>query len=148
MSEYAPRFAENKIDVSVLAHLTDHDLKDIGVALGHRRKILAAIAKFAGAVSKPVLASEPKAQDSAERRQVTVMFSDLISRFDRALCPHGPRGLARDHFGLSEVRPFARFPHFCGLSWRPRRKPSTPQKLRVTNLCLVGLPIQGPFRFG
>ena len=78
MSEYAERFAENKIDVSVLAHLTDHDLKDIGVALGHRRKILAAIAKFAGAVSKPVLASEPKAQDSAERRQVTVMFSDLV----------------------------------------------------------------------
>jgi uncharacterized protein YjiS (DUF1127 family) len=42
MSEYAERFAENKIDVSVLRHLTDQDLKDIGVALGHRRKILAA----------------------------------------------------------------------------------------------------------
>ena len=49
--------------------------------LGHRRKILAAIAGFAGAapaVSKLVLASEPKARDSAERRQVTVMFSDLV----------------------------------------------------------------------
>jgi uncharacterized protein YjiS (DUF1127 family) len=45
MSEYAQRFAENKIDVSVLRHLTDQDLKDIGVALGHRRKILAAIAE-------------------------------------------------------------------------------------------------------
>ena len=81
MSEYAERFAENKIDVSVLRHLTDQDLKDIGVALGHRRKILAAIAEFAGAapaVSKPVLASEPKARDSAERRQVTVIFSDLV----------------------------------------------------------------------
>ena len=43
MSEYADRFAENKIDVSVLRHLTDQDLKDIGVALGHRRKMLAAI---------------------------------------------------------------------------------------------------------
>ena len=56
MSEYAERFAENKIDVSVLRHLTDQDLKDIGVALGHRRKILAAIAEFAGiasAVSNP-----------------------------------------------------------------------------------------------
>jgi class 3 adenylate cyclase/predicted ATPase len=81
MSEYAERFAENKIDVSVLRHLTDQDLKDIGVALGHRRKILAAIAEFAGAapaVSKPVLAAEPKSRDSAERRQVTVLFSDLV----------------------------------------------------------------------
>jgi hypothetical protein len=40
MSEYAERFAENKIDVSVLRHLTDQDLKDIGVPLGHRRKML------------------------------------------------------------------------------------------------------------
>ena len=40
MSEYAQRFAENEIDVSVLRHLTDQDLKDIGVALGHRRKML------------------------------------------------------------------------------------------------------------
>ena len=81
MSEYAERFSENKIDVSVLPHLTDQDLKDIGVALGHRRKILAAIAEFAGAapaVSKLVLASEPKARDSAERRHVTVIFSDLV----------------------------------------------------------------------
>src|SRR5580700_8917526 len=81
MSEYAQRFAANKIDVSVLRHLTDQDLKDIGVALGHRRKILAAIAEFAGAapaVSKPVLAAEPKTRDSAERRQVTVLFSDLV----------------------------------------------------------------------
>ena len=43
MSEYAERFSENKIDVSVLRHLTDQDLKDIGVPLGHRRKMLAAI---------------------------------------------------------------------------------------------------------
>ena len=81
MSEYAERFAENKIDVSVLRHLTDQDLKDIGVALGHRRKILAAITEFADAapaVSKPVLAAEPKTRDSAERRQVTVLFSDLV----------------------------------------------------------------------
>ena len=41
MSEYAQRFAENEIDFSVLRHLTDQDLKDIGVSLGHRRKMLA-----------------------------------------------------------------------------------------------------------
>ena len=81
MSEYAQRFAENGINVSALRHLTDQDLKDIGVPLGHRRIILAAITEFADAapaVSKPVIAAEPKPRDAAERRQVTVMFSDLV----------------------------------------------------------------------
>ena len=41
MSEYAQRFAESDIDTSVLRDLTDQDLKDIGVVLGDRRKILA-----------------------------------------------------------------------------------------------------------
>jgi class 3 adenylate cyclase len=81
MSEYAQRFVENRIDVSVLPDLTDQDLKDLGVVLGDRRKILRAIAglkltekiipKFnEGAIARP--------QDAAERRQVTVMFSDLV----------------------------------------------------------------------
>jgi class 3 adenylate cyclase len=80
MSEYAQRFAENKIDVSVLRHLTDQDLKDIGVALGHRRKMLAAISEVAAAAvtEAKVFEAKPKPQDTAERRQVTVMFSDLV----------------------------------------------------------------------
>src|SRR5215470_4400701 len=80
MSEYAVQFAENGIDVSVLRHLTDQDLKDIGVLLGHRRKILAAIAELAGTVgTAPQPAStEPKPKDAAERRQLTVMFCDLV----------------------------------------------------------------------
>ena len=80
MSEYAARFAEHGIDVSVLRHLTDQDLKDIGVLLGHRRKMLAAIAELAGAapISPQPALTEPKPQDTAERRQVTVMFSDLV----------------------------------------------------------------------
>ena len=49
MSEYAARFAENGINVAALPHLTDQDLKDIGVLLGHRRIMLAAISKLAGA---------------------------------------------------------------------------------------------------
>jgi class 3 adenylate cyclase/predicted ATPase len=80
MSEYAERFAENDIDTSVLRHLTDQDLKELGVSLGHRRKMLAAIAVLGGAVPaspQPAL-TEPKPQDTAERRQVTVMFSDLV----------------------------------------------------------------------
>src|SRR6516162_3704380 len=51
MSEYAQRFAENGIDVSVLRYLTDQDLEKIGVLLGHRRKILAAIGELAGATA-------------------------------------------------------------------------------------------------
>src|SRR5262249_41500598 len=80
MSEYAQRFAENGIDISVLRHLTDQDLKDIGVLLGHRRKILAAIAELAGTgpeALQPALA-EAKEQHVAERRQLTVAFVDLV----------------------------------------------------------------------
>ena len=50
-SEYAQRFTENDIDVSVLRHLTDQDLKELGVSLGHRRKMLAATAELAGAAA-------------------------------------------------------------------------------------------------
>jgi class 3 adenylate cyclase/predicted ATPase len=79
-SEYAGLFAENGIDVSVLRYLTDQDLEKIGVLLGHRRKMLAAIAELVGAVQAPPqpALTEPKPKDTAERRQVTVMFSDLV----------------------------------------------------------------------
>ena len=46
LPEYAGAFAENGVDVAVLPHLTDQDLQDIGVLLGHRRKILAAVAEL------------------------------------------------------------------------------------------------------
>jgi class 3 adenylate cyclase len=80
MPECARRFTENEIDTSVLRHLTDWDLKELGISLGHRRKMLAAVAELASAVPaspQPAL-TEPKPQDTAERRQVTVMFSDLV----------------------------------------------------------------------
>jgi hypothetical protein len=81
MSEYTERFAENGIDISVLRDLTDQDLKDIGALFGHRRKILRAIGELSSAApltTEPAVGTEPKAQDTAERRQVTVMFSDLV----------------------------------------------------------------------
>ena len=81
MSEYAQRFAENDIDIAVLPHLTDQHLKDLGVSLGHRLKMLHAVAQLAGAAPatpQPAPVTEPKSQDTAERRQVTVMFSDLV----------------------------------------------------------------------
>lgn len=81
LGQYAQRFAENEIDVSVLRHLSDQDLKDIGIPLGHRRKVLAAIGELtstAPAASEVVAPTEPKPADAAERRQVTVMFVDLV----------------------------------------------------------------------
>ena len=80
LGQYAHSFAENGIDVSVLPHVTDQDLKDLGVLLGHRRKMLAAIAEPVCALQAPQqpALTEPKLQDTAERRQVTVMFSDLV----------------------------------------------------------------------
>jgi class 3 adenylate cyclase/predicted ATPase len=82
LGQYAQRFAENEIDVTVLCHLTDQDLREIGVPLGHRRKMLAAIREDMGSpipvVSEPGTGLELTSQDSAERRQITVMFSDLV----------------------------------------------------------------------
>jgi SAM domain (Sterile alpha motif) len=82
MSEYAERFAENRIDFAVLLDLTDQDLKDIGVVLGDRRKILRAIARLDAAPEAVALEPKPPATfafaavqgvpvESHERRDVT-----------------------------------------------------------------------------
>ncbi len=80
MSEYAQRFAENRIDFSVLPDLTDQHLKDLGIALGDRLKLLRAIRELGGTppISPKLSSSEPKIQELPERRQVTVLFSDLV----------------------------------------------------------------------
>jgi SAM domain (Sterile alpha motif) len=79
---------ENEIDETVLANLTTEDLKELGVtALGHRRKLLDAIAALrndttgkAPLVDAAIASNTQTAylEDHAERRQVTVMFSDLV----------------------------------------------------------------------
>lgn len=80
LSEYAQRFAENGIDLSVVRDLTDHDLKDLGVLLGHRRKILRAISELdePDRSQAATSAAEPGRPDQAERRHLTVMFCDLV----------------------------------------------------------------------
>ena len=86
LEQYAERFAENDISFVILPDLTDQDLEKIGIAsLGHRRLLLRAIAELKiverGAPTPDNVASAPPASakmDTAERRQVTVMFSDLV----------------------------------------------------------------------
>jgi class 3 adenylate cyclase/predicted ATPase len=80
LAQYAEMFRANDIDIELLGRLTNDDLKDIGVvSFGHRKKLLEAIAALAGTFpAPPQPAIEPKAHDAAERRQVTVMFSDLV----------------------------------------------------------------------
>jgi class 3 adenylate cyclase len=102
LGQYAQRFAENDIDFALLTKLTDANLKDLGVtSVGHRMRLLEAIAKGATEAPLPKLA-EPKTADAApagysppalpiaaptgippmeatgERRHVTVMFCDLV----------------------------------------------------------------------
>src|SRR5262249_19453545 len=80
MSEYTDRFVENRIDFSVLPDLTEQHLKDLGIALGDRLKLLRAIRDIGSTPPTSAMpsSSEPKAAEVAERRQVTVMFCDLV----------------------------------------------------------------------
>jgi class 3 adenylate cyclase/tetratricopeptide (TPR) repeat protein/ABC-type transport system involved in cytochrome c biogenesis ATPase subunit len=79
LGEYAQRFVDNAIDLSVVRDLTEQDLKDLGILLGHRRKILRAIAELDGVAPAPIeTATEPALRDDAERRHLTVMICDLV----------------------------------------------------------------------
>src|SRR5690242_1624265 len=94
LERYAPAFRDNDVDDEVLPELTSDDLISIGVtSVGHRRKLLAAIAGLSAEMPAAALtaasrnAPEPAA-GTAERRQLTVMFCDLVgstalsTRFD------------------------------------------------------------------
>jgi class 3 adenylate cyclase/tetratricopeptide (TPR) repeat protein len=84
LEQYEAAFRENEIDDTVLPRLTAEDLKDLGVSIvGHRRKLLDAIAALHAEARAPSLshafpAIDKATKDTAERRQVTVMFSDLV----------------------------------------------------------------------
>jgi class 3 adenylate cyclase/predicted ATPase len=79
LGEYAQRFAENAVDLSVVRDLTEQDLKDLGILLGHRRKILRAIAELDGVAAAPTeTTTESVLRDEAERRHLTVMICDLV----------------------------------------------------------------------
>jgi class 3 adenylate cyclase/ABC-type lipoprotein export system ATPase subunit len=94
LEKYAEVFASHDIDLAVIADLTEQDLEKLGLSLGHRRRFIAAAAKFRAATTAPETAEaqiQPLSQSTppVERRQVTVVFIDLVgsTALGRALDP-------------------------------------------------------------
>ncbi|HEX5507733.1 MAG TPA: adenylate/guanylate cyclase domain-containing protein [Pseudolabrys sp.] len=108
LSEYTDRFIANAIDCTVLGELTEQDLKDLEIPLGHRRKMLRAIADSARVSGTP-LAPEPLAlphEVGAQRRQLTVMFCDLVgsTALSAKLDPEDMRGvISAYHKRIEEI---------------------------------------------
>ena len=81
LGQYEALFRENDIDAEVLSDLTDGDLEKLGVSFGHRKRLLKAIASLGSTetAAKPAAPVPPQTStDAAERRQLTVMFCDLV----------------------------------------------------------------------
>src|ERR1700736_1668284 len=81
LSRYEAALRENSIGVDVLPDLTDGDLGRLGVTLGDRKRLLKAIAGLGAAetAAKPISPTPASSSgDAAERRQLTVMFCDLV----------------------------------------------------------------------
>src|SRR5262245_9838024 len=79
LRQYGERFAERAIELMAIRDLTDRDLAELGVLPEHRRKMRRAIAAlYAAPLAPGATATEAGARDQAERRQLTVMFCDLV----------------------------------------------------------------------
>jgi len=96
LERYAPAFFENRIEADLLLSLTVEDLKDLGVTLvGDRRRLLDAIAALGAAASATAVTAVPSdapTSADAERRQLTVMFCDLVGSTALSTC-HDPEDL-------------------------------------------------------
>jgi class 3 adenylate cyclase len=82
LDQYADAFEANDIDFDILSELTEHDLEKLGMSLGNRRRLVKAIAERAGgesaSTSMPAPELDSGVSSEAERRQVTVLFCDLV----------------------------------------------------------------------
>jgi class 3 adenylate cyclase/tetratricopeptide (TPR) repeat protein len=98
LGQYEAAFRDNEIDAEVLPELTDADLEKLGVPLGHRKRLLKATTGLGvpaeGSSPSATPASGPKV-DAAERRQLNVMFCDLVGSTALAarLDPEDMRGI-------------------------------------------------------
>jgi SAM domain (Sterile alpha motif)/Adenylate and Guanylate cyclase catalytic domain len=97
LGQYEDVFRENEIDGSVLPDLTEGDFEKLGVPMGHRKRLLKAIATL-GTTKTAVQPESPApstSTDAAERRQLTVMFCDLVgsTAMSARLDPEDMRGI-------------------------------------------------------
>lgn len=100
LQQYRATFAENDVDLDALRLLSEADLKELGLSLGHRRKLLAAMAAVSDPDGTNTIAVELAAENpQAERRQLTVMFCDLVgsTALAQALDPERMERLLRDY---------------------------------------------------
>ena len=113
LDQYAPMLESNDVDLAVLKILTDADLEQLGISFGHRKRILQALKSAAPATSAErvaegqplppaVPASEnppPNVENSGERRQLTVMFCDLVgsTALSEKLDPEELRSLLHEY---------------------------------------------------
>ena len=79
LEQLAPVFESNDVDMDVLVDLTEADLEKIGISLGLRKKLLKALEQLrcSQAIAQPAFVDAAK-EGAAERRQLTVMFCDLV----------------------------------------------------------------------
>src|SRR5262250_3353641 len=80
LGQYEALFRASEIDTDILPELTEVDLEKLGVPLGHRKRLLRAISGLAVAetLATPSASDGARPHDAAERRQLTVMFCDLV----------------------------------------------------------------------
>jgi class 3 adenylate cyclase len=108
LGQYEATFRESEIDAEVLLELTESDLRQLGVPLGHRKRLLKVIAALGAVEKAPTTVAGPLREDAVshggERRQLTVMFCDLVgsTALSEKLDPEEPRSLLhayRNHCG-------------------------------------------------
>src|SRR6516165_8988386 len=84
LGQYEALFRASEIDADILPELTEVDFEKLGIPLGHRKRLLRAISglgapgTLAESSAAPAASTAAKPQDAAERRQLTVMFCDLV----------------------------------------------------------------------
>jgi class 3 adenylate cyclase len=78
LGQYTSVFAANDVDLEALPYLSDQELKELGLSLGHRKKLLNAAAALTAAPGGSATLPTPAPEPQAERRQLTVLFCDLV----------------------------------------------------------------------
>ena len=140
LERYEQAFRENEIDLRLLPELTTDDLKELGVgAIGHRRLLLKAIADLAAGAGRAAAEDMPAASPAsapaeAERRQLTVMFCDLVgstplsTRFD----PEDLREIVGARLTASQTPPGFAPRSMPGSTWSARFTRPPPSSARVS----------------